>query len=186
VLGRGIGSFFYFLENGCRASRGERTTKTQSLSCVLFGGARQRHAHTVTAVPPLAPLFCRGPSLTHGKGPLPCVQQKAHDNATLPCKILPCAPSNARQRLCRVFSCLCRVPGAHGKSLFPVVYAIPWVPKLFGTRVHSVHRPATSGARLCRQFLTPGIDREICYYDSPNNALCYYRTPNVDIVIIRF
>jgi hypothetical protein len=27
---------------------------------------------------------------------------------------------------------------------------------------------------------------EICYYDSPNNALCYYRTPNVNIVIIGF
>jgi hypothetical protein len=30
------------------------------------------------------------------------------------------------------------------------------------------------------------IGGEICYYDSPNNALCYYRTPNVDIVIIGF
>jgi hypothetical protein len=28
--------------------------------------------------------------------------------------------------------------------------------------------------------------REICYYDSLNNALCYYRTPNVNIVIIGF
>jgi hypothetical protein len=28
--------------------------------------------------------------------------------------------------------------------------------------------------------------REICYYDSLNNALCYYRTPNVSIVIIGF
>jgi hypothetical protein len=29
-------------------------------------------------------------------------------------------------------------------------------------------------------------DGEICYYNSPNNALYYYRTPNVDIVIIGF
>jgi hypothetical protein len=46
--------------------------------------------------PSLAPVFCRAPSLTHGKDPMPCVRQKEHDNGPLPCKKLSCS-------LCRAF-----------------------------------------------------------------------------------
>jgi hypothetical protein len=59
----------------------------------------------------------------------------------------------------------------------PLRYTAPAVASSAGTALRTAeHGQGQAGAWRRRRG-------EICYYDSPNNALCYYRTPNVDIVI---
>jgi hypothetical protein len=57
---------------------------------------------------------------------------KVHDSASLPCKKLPCASiKNARQRLYRAFSGLCRAPNPE----FPVVCG--WFHCIFATDIYT-------------------------------------------------
>jgi hypothetical protein len=107
--------------------RGKHTTKGQSLPCVfrlahnkaqsllcVFGRARGKGRFTPFATSAVSYFFSQCASLRRTtKIVHHALSETVHDNATLPCKNLPCAlcrapMKNARQRLCCA-------PGAHGK-----------------------------------------------------------------------